>query len=470
MHLLRLTPHFYYTPEVTPRWEVHMNQIGGMQIQIFRLARALSERGVEQTILPIGMTCAPKSWEVDERTHVHRANLPMLPIRSRRWGSLGLYAFWALGAAKWITWHELSRRITGGGADYDQVHVHCSGVASPLVLGLYAKLLLGKPLVYTVHCCRASTYTPIDQLDRITNSWIRWIERHCLSRADTVVVLTERTRKLVLEQYPEFDPANVVVISDMVDPDAFASQATPEKAAAFASDFSLPAGKRLVTFVGRLDPDKGWRYFIQALPKVPNPGAHFLVCGDGNERGDLERMIDALGLRDRVTVTGFIANDKVAVGMHLSEMIVVPSLYEELGSIMLEAASLKKPIIASDVGGIPAIIRDGESGLLVPSRSPERIAEKIEQLLADPQLGRRLGRAAYQHVQTSYGESMTVEKLVREVYQRTGEENESPLRRQLPADAPTAARVAFRAAAPVDVGVQPLRLPRPPGADRPRPD
>lgn len=415
MNILRLTPHFYYTPDVASKWEIRMNQIGGMQIQIYRLAKALSKMNIKQTILPIGMKDTPKIWDFDVNTQVIRANLPMLPIKSRRWGSTGLYAFWALGAARWITRYKI-KKIFSAQNEYDKIHVHCSGVASPLLLGIFAKYLLGKPLIYTVHCCRASTYTPIDKLDLITNNLITWIERKCLSKAESVIVLTHRTKSLMLERYKEVSEDRVKVIPDMIAAESFSQNVNESAIESFKTMYAIPDGKTVVTYVGRVDPDKGWKYFIKAIPFVKTENVHYLVCGDGNERKDLEKMVLDSGVGNRVTITGFLANDVVPVGMYVSDIIVVPSEYEEFGSILLEAASMKKPVIASNVGGIPEIIADGVRGILVPARSPEHIAGKIDYLIEKKEIGIRLRENAFVYVKENFSEEKVTEKLVYSVY------------------------------------------------------
>ena len=136
MRILRLTPHFYYTPDVAAKWVVRMDQIGGMQTQIYRQSLALAKRNIYQEILPIAMASVPKKWEPREGISVIQGNIPMIPIKSKIRGTVGLNFYWGIG----IFIHLLKYRIKG--IKFDLIHTHCSGVATPLIIGIIAKKIL----------------------------------------------------------------------------------------------------------------------------------------------------------------------------------------------------------------------------------------------------------------------------------------------------------------------------------------
>src|SRR5699024_7202243 len=96
----------------------------------------------------------------------------MIPIKSIIRGTVGLNFYWGIG----VCLHLLKYRKL----KFDIIHAHCSGVAAPLIVGYIAKVLLKKPLIYTVHCCRISTYHPMSRFDEIINKWIVLIEKFCL--------------------------------------------------------------------------------------------------------------------------------------------------------------------------------------------------------------------------------------------------------------------------------------------------
>lgn len=105
MKVLRLTPHYYYTPDVVNGWIVRLDQMGGMQTQIYRQSIALAKKNVKQIILPIAMPSAPKEWKPHKGIRVIKGNIPMLPIKSKVRGTVGLNVYWGIGVLKHITLH-----------------------------------------------------------------------------------------------------------------------------------------------------------------------------------------------------------------------------------------------------------------------------------------------------------------------------------------------------------------------------
>jgi glycogen(starch) synthase len=121
-----------------------------------------------------------------------------------------------------------------------------------------------------------------------------------------------------------------------------------------------------------------------------------LLVGDGPERPALEREVGRLGLGDRVRFLGFVPHDRVPAILTHADLLVLPSLYEELGTVLLEAMWVGLPIVASRTGGIPDVIEDGINGLLVPPGDPHTLAGAIDRVLGTPDLARRLAEAASQ--------------------------------------------------------------------------
>jgi glycosyltransferase involved in cell wall biosynthesis len=148
----------------------------------------------------------------------------------------------------------------------------------------------------------------------------------------------------------------------------------------------------LMGYVGRLEPVKGVAYFVEAARAVAerNPHARFVVVGDGAERGALERAAAPLG--DRMAFLGF-RND-VPDLMAALDVLVLPSLNEGMGRVLVEAAAAGTPVIASKVGGVPDIVRDGETGFLVAPGDANAIAEAALTLVDRSDQRERFGEAA----------------------------------------------------------------------------
>jgi glycosyltransferase involved in cell wall biosynthesis len=164
------------------------------------------------------------------------------------------------------------------------------------------------------------------------------------------------------------------------------------------------AGGALLGAAGRFVPQKGFDVLLTALAELPQ--ASLLLVGDGPERPRLERLLDELGLRDRVELTGW--RDDASRLLAAVDAVVVPSRAEPFGLVALEAMGAGVPVVASDVDGLAEVVIDGETGLLVPPDDPRRLAEAIARVLVDRELGRTLGARGREVARTTFSrERMT---------------------------------------------------------------
>jgi len=159
---------------------------------------------------------------------------------------------------------------------------------------------------------------------------------------------------------------------------------------------------RIITLVGRLEEQKGHSYLLTALPAVVSrfPYVRVILVGDGSLRGRLEKQAADLGLERYVLFVGHQAS--VAPYYRLAEFVMLPSLYEGMPLAAIEAGAAGRAIIASDVDGTTEVVVPGETGLLVPPRSPEALGAAICSLLADPAAARAMGLAARGRVEREF--------------------------------------------------------------------
>ena len=132
---------------------------------------------------------------------------------------------------------------------------------------------------------------------------------------------------------------------------------------------------------------------VAAAGLLEDPSARLLLVGDGPERKALEKEAKRIGMGDRLHFEGFVAHERLPAVLAHADLLVLPSLYEELGTVLLEAMQAGLPIVASKTGGILDVIEDGVTGLLVPPGDPEAFARAIDRLLADRDLACRLSEA-----------------------------------------------------------------------------
>jgi glycosyltransferase involved in cell wall biosynthesis len=166
----------------------------------------------------------------------------------------------------------------------------------------------------------------------------------------------------------------------------------------------LRASIKAVT-VGRLVP---WKRVDQALEAVgKTPGLGLVVVGDGPERAGLERIAGSLGLADRVWFAGACSHVETLALMAACDLFVLNSTYEGLPHVVLEAMALGLPVVATAVGGTPEVVRDGETGVLIPAED-ESLSAVVLRLAEDEEQRKRFGNAARRYA----CEHFTVERMV----------------------------------------------------------
>ncbi|CAN5205606.1 hypothetical protein BH09ACT13_BH09ACT13_07460 [soil metagenome] len=153
-------------------------------------------------------------------------------------------------------------------------------------------------------------------------------------------------------------------------------------------DFSGPT----LAFAGRLGPQKALGVALQAVAAVP--GVSLAVAGDGPERDELDQRVSTHGLSDRVHFLGPLSREEVLRLFRAADAAILSSSWENLPHTVLEALAVGTPVIATAVGGVPEIGRDGENGLLVPADDPVALAKAIRRFFSDDVLRRRLAEAA----------------------------------------------------------------------------
>jgi colanic acid/amylovoran biosynthesis glycosyltransferase len=162
------------------------------------------------------------------------------------------------------------------------------------------------------------------------------------------------------------------------------------------------SGATKLVFVGRLAEVKGIVFGIRAIRLLRDQGydVGFSIVGDGPRREVLEAEVQRLGLEDCVTFHGRLSQSGVVKQLHMADIFVMPGVVassgatEAFGNVVLEAAATGLPVVASDVGALPEVVDDGETGFVVPSRSPEKLAEAIAELIKSPEMRARFGQKA----------------------------------------------------------------------------
>jgi teichuronic acid biosynthesis glycosyltransferase TuaC len=185
----------------------------------------------------------------------------------------------------------------------------------------------------------------------------------------------------------------VEIVPNGADTSVFA----PRPAAEARARLGVPEGRPVVSYVGKLVPRKGVDTLIEAmglLARRPQGAPLLVAAGIGELRPALERRATELGVAERVRFVGKVPHDEVGWWMAAGDLFVLPSLSEGLPTVVCEAMNCGRPVVATAVDGTPEIVRDGETGLLVPPGDPEALAGALARVLDDPALAGRMGEAA----------------------------------------------------------------------------
>lgn len=364
LRVLRVCTSFMPSDEVLQGKGRLFDPIGGMQNHTAELTRALDRRALVQTVVTTRPPGAPRTDRIGDGCHVLRLGLPIRKARQ-------LYSLPAL------------RLLPAVAERADLVHVHLGEDLAVLPLAFAAARRRKLPVVMTVHCSLRHTLRAVDLRTALLALVGGRIEGRAEHRADAVIALSSRLAdKLTAEGVP---PARLHVIPSGVNP------------ALFRGPFERPwpeVGAPRVVFVGRLVRQKGVHVLLEALPHLRSKNATVLFVGEGPERARLEERTRVLGVGDRARITGFVPHDLVPAVLAHADLLVLPSVYEELGSILVEAMQAGLPVVASRTGGIPEAVTHGDNGLLVAPEDPIALAAAIDRVLSDEALARRLARNA----------------------------------------------------------------------------
>ena len=208
-------------------------------------------------------------------------------------------------------------------------------------------------------------------------------------QANQIIAVAEEVRDYAI-RYFHIPASRIITIPNAVDIKRFENNEAAGMR--LRVELKIKANAPLIGIVARLDPQKNHKTFLQAaaIVRQTNPAARFVIAGDGELRQSLMKSAVELGLADAVVFCGQ-RNDIPAI-MAALDILVLSSLYEGLPIALLEGMAASRPIVATNVGGIPGLVIDGETGLLVPPANAEALANACIRLIADPVLRTRMGR------------------------------------------------------------------------------
>jgi starch synthase len=244
-----------------------------------------------------------------------------------------------------------------------------------------------------------------------------WVERTAYDAAAAVIAVSAAMRDDVLRCYPEVDPVRVHTVHNGIDTAEWAPRHDPDRVRELGLDPDRPS----VVFVGRITRQKGLPLFLRACASLP-PEVQIVLCAGAPDTPEIEAEVSSLaeGLaRDRtgvVWIREMLPRPDVVALLTAATAFACPSIYEPLGIVNLEAMACETAVVATATGGIPEVVVDGETGLLVPIEQatdgtgtpldPDRyvadFADALTRVVSDPDRAAEMGRAGRARAESAF--------------------------------------------------------------------
>lgn len=261
--------------------------------------------------------------------------------------------------------------------------------------------------MYAAPLARLAGVPTVVETPHLREAWRRgWLKRSYLidrlvyTAVDHFVAVSRANQRHLTER-KRCRPDRIVQIHNGRDLKAFSPD--PGARARTRASLGVAPDDVLIVHVGRLTEQKGHRYLLDAYAVVRDqiPGARMVFVGDGDLRADLERLVHERGWAADVLFAGY---QSAARGfLAAADIVVLPSLFEGLPLVAVEAGAMGRPMVATDVDGTPEVVLDGITGLLVPPGNPARLSSALIELAVDPGRRERMGAAARDFVVEHFG-------------------------------------------------------------------
>ncbi|WP_422745560.1 glycogen synthase [Mycobacterium sp. WMMD1722] len=314
---------------------------------------------------------------------------------------------------------DLNMVNAAGNATVVHSHTWYAGMAGHL-----SALLYGIPHVLTAHSLEPMRPWKAEQLGggyRVSS----WVEKTAVEHADAVIAVSSGMRDDVLKTYPTLDPGRVHVVRNGIDTDVWYPVEPPPDESVLA-ELGVDPARPIVAFVGRITRQKGVAHLVAAAHRFA-PEVQLVLCAGAPDTPEIAAEVTtAVQELARARTGVFWVREMLPVGkirqiLSAATVFVCPSVYEPLGIVNLEAMACGTAVVASDVGGIPEVVADRHTGLLVhydpndPVFFETRLADAVNSLVADPQQAHRYGAAGRERCIAEFSWAQIAQQTV-EIY------------------------------------------------------
>ena len=349
-----------------PKW------LAGTEIATYNIAKKLAKKGHEVHVITILDEGLPE-YTLEEGFSIHRVPCAKSFLRM------------------WFRFFLKIRSINP-----DIIHVQSIPLSVP---AFFMRIFSNKN--YIVWVQGSDIYTP--------TVFLKLFSAALLKKASTIIALTEGMKAEIDKKYK----MNSVVIPNGIELYKFKTELTGLSKLQTGS-YSSDTDQNII-FVGTLRQIKGVRYLIEAMSimRLNDPHVELMIVGDGEEKEYLQKLTSDLNLNNCVSFVGKVPNDDIPKYMKEADLFVLPSLSESFGIVNIEAMASGLPIVSTNVGGLPDLIKDGINGFLVNPRDPAAIAEKSLLILNDKNLKERISQNNLSEAK-KYSWDYVIERLVDE--------------------------------------------------------
>ncbi len=329
---------------------------------------------------------------VDLVVHCQGADRPDA-VAHRPWDLLA-----AANPALQVVSTDLSMAAAVGSAQLVHSHTWYANLAGHL-----ASLLYGIPHVVTMHSLEVLRPWKAEQLGG-GYAVSSWCERTAATSAAAVVAVSDGMRADIMTAYPEISPERVRVIRNGIDTNEY----QPDPGTAVLERYGIDLSRPYVIFVGRITRQKGVPVLLHAASALI-PEAQLVLCAGAadtpEQLAEVTELVDGLqATRSGVVwIPEMLAKAEVIQLLTHATVFACPSVYEPLGIVNLEATACGTAVVGSRTGGIPEVVAEGETGLLVPPGEPEALAVALNALLGDPDRAQAMGQAGRKRAVAEFG-------------------------------------------------------------------
>ncbi|MDX3612830.1 glycogen synthase [Streptomyces europaeiscabiei] len=316
-------------------------------------------------------------------------------VRHRPWSALD-------GANDALRTFSVDLSIAAGLEGRELVHSH-TWYAN--LAGHFGKLLHGIPHVVTAHSLEPLRPWKAEQLGG-GYALSSWAERTAVESADAVIAVSGAMRDDILDCYPALDPAKLHVVHNGIDTSLY----RPDHGTDVLGRIGIDTGRPYVLFVGRITRQKGVPHLLRAVRDI-DPDVQVVLCAGAPDTPETDQEFrDLFAELSRAReglfwIPQMLPRPDVIQLLTHAAVFVCPSVYEPLGIVNLEAMACGTAVVASRVGGIPEVVEDGVTGLLVSAEDgfEDRLARALDSVLADPRAAARMGEAGRERVVREFG-------------------------------------------------------------------